>query len=213
MKLTRFVAFGFVCSIAVLAVSTSAFAPPSPNPSFTPGATDPHVRQATIKQMICTRGRSTTHRNVSTRTSNEVYATYHIKKSNRTKYVIDHLVPLEVGGTNSLTNLWPEPKNDAKTKDKLAAQMHAAVCSGRLTLAAAQAKFMTTAVTTTVLPTTPARQPNRRQPSRPRPPQRTTRRQNHQASWATQLHRPGRCLCVATRSIHNAAHSTGTRHP
>ena len=143
-------------SVAILTGTPSAFAASSPNASLTPGATDPHVTQATIAQTICTRGYTATVRNVSTRTKSKVYAEYHVKKSDQRKYVIDHLVPLEVGGANTLANLWPEPKSDAKIKDQLESQMHTSVCHGHITLADAQAKFTSLAVATTAPPTAAA---------------------------------------------------------
>ncbi len=77
-------------------------------------------------------------RNVSTRTKHTVYVEYGVSQSAQRRYVIDHLVPLEVGGANDIKNLWPEPKTDAKVKDKFDGQMHTAVCKGALSLADAQ---------------------------------------------------------------------------
>lgn len=34
-------------------------------------------------------------------------------------YEFDHLLPLCIGGSNDLKNLWPEPLDDAEEKDKL----------------------------------------------------------------------------------------------
>jgi hypothetical protein len=51
------------------------------------------------------------------------------------------LVSLELGGSNAITNLWPEHYYDpwgARTKDRLENRLHVLVCSGRLALAAAQ---------------------------------------------------------------------------
>jgi hypothetical protein len=72
---------------------------------LTPGATDPRATQATISQTICTTGYTKTVHNVSTRTKHRVYVEYQIPKSAQRTYVIDHLVPLEVGGSNDIKNL------------------------------------------------------------------------------------------------------------
>jgi hypothetical protein len=54
---------------------------------------------------------------------------------------IDHIVPLELGGANDIANLFPEPGAGAAgyhVKDRLENRLHALVCSGGLTLAAAR---------------------------------------------------------------------------
>ena len=54
---------------------------------------------------------------------------------------VDHLISLELGGSNSIRNLWPEPyagRWGARTKDVLENTLHDLVCSGRLTLRYAQ---------------------------------------------------------------------------
>jgi hypothetical protein len=55
----------------------------------------------------------------------------------------DHLVSLELGGANSVSNLWPEPNKSGATgttnpKDAVENTLHKAVCSHQVTLAAAQ---------------------------------------------------------------------------
>jgi hypothetical protein len=50
----------------------------------------------------------------------------------------DHLVPLELGGTNSTSNLWVEIGAIPNPKDTVENRLHQGVCAGRLTLAAAQ---------------------------------------------------------------------------
>jgi hypothetical protein len=54
---------------------------------------------------------------------------------------VDHLVSLELGGSNVISNLWPEPyagRWGARTKDVLENRLHDLVCSGTLTLHYAQ---------------------------------------------------------------------------
>jgi hypothetical protein len=93
---------------------------------------------------------------VSTRTKHQVYVAYGVPQSAQREFVIDHLVPLEVGGANDVTNLWPEPKADAEVKDKLENQMHTAVCAGTISLADAQAKFLVAAPLAAPTTTAPA---------------------------------------------------------
>jgi hypothetical protein len=134
--------------------SSAAFAASAPDPSLTPGASDPRVTQATIGRTICMRGYTSTVRNVSTQTKHRVYVEYGISRSQQRGYVIDHLIPLEVGGANDIANLWPEPKADAKTKDQLENELHASVCSDSVTLADAQERFTALAAPSVTPPAT-----------------------------------------------------------
>jgi len=59
-------------------------------------------------------------------------------------YEIDHLVSIELGGSNDIGNLWPQPIDAPgvvgfHTKDVVENRAHAAVCRGRLSLVKAQA--------------------------------------------------------------------------
>jgi hypothetical protein len=54
---------------------------------------------------------------------------------------IDHIVPLELGGSNDIANLFPEPGAAVagyRAKDRLENSLHRLVCNGRMTLAAAR---------------------------------------------------------------------------
>ena len=54
---------------------------------------------------------------------------------------IDHIVPLELGGSNDIANLFPEPgsgRADYHDKDKLENRLHALVCAGSMRLTVAQ---------------------------------------------------------------------------
>jgi hypothetical protein len=155
---------------AILALASPVRAV-SPNQSLTPGATDPQLTQAGVASTICRRGYTSTVRNVSTQTKHKVYLAYGISRAAQRGYVIDHLVPLEVGGANDITNLWPEPKTDAKAKDTLENQMHTAVCAGTVSLAAAQAKSLNLASTAAATATSaPVAAPSETQPLVTAPP-------------------------------------------
>ena len=64
------------------------------------------------------------------------YPAYGTPPSEKTE--LDHLVSLELGGSNDATNLWPESPPTPNPKDKVENALHDAVCGGRITLAAAQ---------------------------------------------------------------------------
>ncbi|HKV67358.1 MAG TPA: HNH endonuclease signature motif containing protein [Gaiellales bacterium] len=57
------------------------------------------------------------------------------------QHEVDHLVSLEIGGSNAISNLWPEPyagRWGARTKDVLEDRLHDLVCSGTIGLRYAQ---------------------------------------------------------------------------
>ncbi len=113
-----------------------------PDPACTPGATDPHVTQATIEVTICRFGGYTsTVRPPASVTGTEKRSA--LRAYNDTaptsSYELDHLVSLELGGSpNSPRNLWPEPGAAPNPKDKLETALHDLVCSHRMTLTDAQ---------------------------------------------------------------------------
>ena len=75
------------------------------------------------------------------RSSNE----YAIAKKKRSDYAIDHLVPLDLGGTNGLTNLWPIPLKGTATPHRKAvvdAAVYKSMCAGFISLATAQGLSM-----------------------------------------------------------------------
>jgi hypothetical protein len=105
-----------------------------PNPTLTPGAI-----QSSDTAAICTPGWASAHRDVSWTTENAVAAEYGL--SSHDGYEIDHLIPLELGGSNSVSNLWPEPYNSpygAVEKDGLEDWLHEQVCDSGLPLPSAQ---------------------------------------------------------------------------
>jgi hypothetical protein len=121
-----------------------------PDPSCTPGSIDPAVTQENIHQTICVSGYTAKIRPPADATDNfkysEAYPAYGLPLSVTTE--LDHYVPLELGGSNSARNLWPEP--DVRTpnlKDSTENFLAHAVCAGKVPLAAAQNAIATDWVT------------------------------------------------------------------
>jgi hypothetical protein len=112
-----------------------------PDPTCTPGATDPAVTQANINQTICVSGWTSTIRPPEDYTENlkrEQMLVYG-DTNPISDYEEDHLIPLELGGSpTSPQNLWPEPGASPNPKDAVEDAARSAVCDGRITLAAAQ---------------------------------------------------------------------------
>src|SRR6266568_7670322 len=113
-----------------------------PDSACTPGAIFPN---ATVQQ-ICTPGYSSSVRNVPTSEKDQAYAEYGIFSHSAGQYEVDHLVSLELGGSNDIANLWPEaasPKPGFHEKDKVENYLHAQVCSGAISLQQAQIEIAT----------------------------------------------------------------------
>jgi hypothetical protein len=59
---------------------------------------------------------------------------------------VDYLITPELGGVDSIRNLWPQPYStvwNAHVKDMLEERLHALVCSGQVDLATAQREIAT----------------------------------------------------------------------
>jgi hypothetical protein len=115
-----------------------------PDRSCSPGATDPAVTQENLKATICRAGYTATVRPSASVTNPAKTASlkaYGLPYTPTTEY--DHVIPLELGGATATSNLWPEPNYDGAAgttnpKDDVENVLNRAVCSGKVTLAAAQ---------------------------------------------------------------------------
>jgi len=107
-----------------------------PDPTLTPGDTFPGV---TVDD-VCTPGWAKEHRSVTESMRDQVYAEYK-RTRGPSCCEVDHLVPRELGGSNEIKNLWPQPDDprpgDAE-KDQLENELHKRVCKGEMPLADAQ---------------------------------------------------------------------------
>jgi len=111
------------------------------DPVRTPGVTNADVTQANIATTICRRGYTRTIRppveytNALKLRQMRAYG----EKGTPSQYQEDHLVSLELGGhPTDPRNLWPEPYPRAAEVDRIENELNAKVCSGSLSLAAAQ---------------------------------------------------------------------------
>jgi hypothetical protein len=116
-----------------------------PDHAKTPGEANP----ALTKEVICAKGFTTkNYRNVPAALKRKVYAAYHVR--NHAGYCVgkegcevDHLISLEIGGANSIKNLWPQAfagtKQNAHVKDELENRLHDLLCAGKMELEDIQA--------------------------------------------------------------------------
>jgi hypothetical protein len=82
---------------------------------------------------ICKSGYSSSVRDVPAEVSRMVYADYGIGARSPGEYEVDHLVPLELGGSDDIANLWPQaaaPPPGFHEKDQVEKFLHAQVCGG-----------------------------------------------------------------------------------
>lgn len=106
-----------------------------PNPQLTPGIFDV---SATVDK-ICQKGYTATVRHVTEAQKNEVFKEYGLERSG--EYEVDHLISLELGGSNSTQNLWPQSYRgmwNARIKDIVENRLHYLVCAGKMELREAQ---------------------------------------------------------------------------
>ena len=146
-----------LCLLAVLTACTPVtptITPPTPsgdaaflpNPALTPGALNPAVSQETIQSTICVPGYSSSIRPPVSYTDAlkvKQIAQYGYQDTNTADYEEDHFIPLSVGGNpTDPKNLWPQPRNtqpyNAGVKDVLEYTLYKDVCSGLISLSAAQ---------------------------------------------------------------------------
>jgi hypothetical protein len=112
-----------------------------PDSGCTPGFTLP----VTAAQ-VCVSGYSKSVRNVTTKTKNAVFAEYGITSHPTGAYEVDHLISLELGGSNDIKNLFPEaasPTPGFHEKDKVENYLHSQVCLGKISLKTAQHEIAT----------------------------------------------------------------------
>lgn len=115
-----------------------------PNRSLTPGA----VRSVTLNEVCATKD-DDLDPSVSSSTKVAVLKEYGLSsdQSAARKFQIDYLVNPQLGGTDDIRNLWPEPYSNgtwnAQAKDVLERHLHQMVCNHAVDLAEAQREIAT----------------------------------------------------------------------
>ncbi len=108
--------------IGLVAIRAGAADPILPNPKLTPGDTLP----VTVEQLAVKGYANVVNggvRNVPESLKKQVFIEYFGKVPEKPgAYEVDHLISLEIGGNNSISNLWPQSYSgpwNARVKDKL----------------------------------------------------------------------------------------------
>lgn len=128
--------------VAMVTMVCMASAGQLPDANLTPGEADP----ALTMEVLCAAGFTTkTYRNVDAATKRDAYAAYAMQPNKGAcagkGCEVDHLISLELGGSNGLKNLWPQPYGgpwNAHMKGRLENRLHRLVCAGKLGLQEAQ---------------------------------------------------------------------------
>lgn len=112
----------------------------TPDRDCSPGA----FSSALTTSVVCSAGfHTSTIRNVPDSEKHAVEVEYGmVPRAYGYTIEIDHIVPLELGGSNDIANLFPEPGGATfgyRAKDRLENRLKALVCSGAMTLTAARA--------------------------------------------------------------------------
>ena len=115
--------------IAVFAMIVTAPAQEAlvPNPKLTPG----RVAE-----------RDKDRRGVSIQMEQKVFSRYRLRWERRREFKIDHLIPSELGGADTIANLWPQSVRSkpygADRKEQLTELLLEKIRAGKMTLAQAQ---------------------------------------------------------------------------
>src|SRR5262245_44237392 len=111
---------------AVLAQQTT---PILPDPTLTPGDTF----DVTV-QDVCVPGYAKKVRAVPAWLKRQAYAEYGITEYKTGDYEVDHLIPLSLGGSNSIRNRWPQSTKtspwNSYVKDAFERKLHQLVAAG-----------------------------------------------------------------------------------
>lgn len=112
-------------------------APPMPDRRLTPGAS-----RSVRAEDVCASESHNEARLVPASIRREVFTEYGIAKAQPKDYELDYLITPELGGSDDIHNLWPEPYSstvwNAHVKDALEDRLHQLVCEGKIDLPTAQ---------------------------------------------------------------------------
>jgi hypothetical protein len=122
-----FILILFVATSAQFAIATSLDTDITPGAICTPKDPDFIEYRYSAHIAYC-------KRNVSKAKKKAVAEAYGgIPESEWKNYEFDHLIPLNAGGSSAIENIWPEPLDEAKEKDKVELATYKGLKDGSLT--------------------------------------------------------------------------------
>ena len=111
-----------------------------PNPMLTPGDTVEATRE-----VVCGSGDTNTSSKISITLKRQIFDRYRLKPG-AIGLNVDHLIPVNLGGSNSPKNLWPQPLSGAwnyHMKNRLERTLKKMVCKNEIELEKAQRELAT----------------------------------------------------------------------
>ncbi len=113
-----------------------------PDPRLTPGAA-----RAVSASDVCTVSYSDDAQLLPASIQQRVLQEYGMAGAQAQGYELDYLISPQLGGTDDIRNLWPEPESstawNAGAKDALESRLHQLVCQGKINVATAQRDLAT----------------------------------------------------------------------
>jgi hypothetical protein len=107
-----------------------------PRAAITPG----EVRPISLVEVCRSRDAEVVVQDIPRETQNAVFTAYGMKPDSG-KFEVDYLITPDLGGADSVRNMWPQPYStiwNARLKDKLEQRLHQMVCNGQMDLPTAQ---------------------------------------------------------------------------
>jgi hypothetical protein len=126
----------FVITLLPMILDTTARAGARPRSAITPG----DVRPIGLDEVCRTGEAQVVVRDIPADTRKAVFAAYGIRPDSG-KYEVDYLITPDLGGRDTVRNMWPQPYStawNAREKDKLEQRLHQMVCNRQMDLATAQ---------------------------------------------------------------------------
>jgi|GEM_PF-396381 len=134
-KTTRSIrSFVLVLSILISCFATAADRfPKGPIESTTPGTLCEFspIRRYPENIVYCERNVDTQLKKQIIKMYDEKFG-YSIRQMNRGEFKIDHYIPLSIGGSNSIDNLWPQHKSVYMITDELEGLVFTKISEGRI---------------------------------------------------------------------------------
>ena len=126
----------FLITLVPIVFEKTASADARPRSAITPG----EVRSITMAEVCQSQQAQVVVVDIPKETQNAVFAAYGMKPDSG-RFEIDYLITPDLGGADSIRNMWPQPYSttwNARVKDQLEQRLHQLVCSGQMELPAAQ---------------------------------------------------------------------------
>jgi hypothetical protein len=125
-------------AVALLLLLTQLLPAGQPTPILPDPKLTPRDTFDVTAEDVCVPGYAKKVRAVSAWLKRQAYAEYGITEREPGDYEVDHLIPLSLGGSNSIRNLWPQSTRTSPwnsfVKDALERKLHELVCAGQLDL-------------------------------------------------------------------------------